>query len=270
LFVLSCFFRENRCTLFPEVLQPPEKSVTAEFLARFRWTPDWADMSVKQITEKRPQPEPSPMRKRMHWGLVGPIIVLVVAAIGAGTIMSRVEQPEYTVTTSDGAIEIRSYGPMIAAEAVVEGERKAAVNEGFRLIAAYIFGANTPNAKIAMTAPVQQQKHTIAMTAPVTQQSTDSAWTVRFIMPKSSTLETLPTPTDARISLKPTPARRFIAISFSGFATNEAIEKRSDELVRYASDHKLSTTGTPVLAFYDPPWTLPFLRRNEVMLELAS
>ena len=71
--------------------------------------------------------------------------------------MSRDEQPDYKVATSDGSIEVRDYGPMIAAEAEVKGERKAAIEEGFRLIAGYIFGANKPNAKIAMTAPVQQQ-----------------------------------------------------------------------------------------------------------------
>lgn len=184
--------------------------------------------------------------------------------------MSRVEQPEYTVTTSDGPIEIRSYSPMIAAEAVVEGERKTAINEGFRLIAAYIFGANQPNAKIAMTAPVQQQKQTIAMTAPVTQQRTGDVWTVRFIMPKSWAMETLPKPTDTRISLKPIPATRFAVITFSGVASSEDIEKRSEELRRYASERKLSTTGQPVLAFYNPPWTLSFFRRNEVMLQLAD
>ena len=83
--------------------------------------------------------------------------------------MSRVEQPEYQIINSNGPIEIRSYGPMIAAEAEVRGERKAAINEGFRLIAGYIFGNNAPHSKIDMTAPVQQQRQqTIAMTAPVT------------------------------------------------------------------------------------------------------
>jgi hypothetical protein len=160
---------------------------------------------------------------------------------------------------------------MIAAEAIVHGERKAAINEGFRLIAAYIFGANKPNAKIEMTAPVQQQKQTISMTAPVTQQqSTGNAWAVRFIMPKSWTMETLPAPSDARVSLKPIPPRRFVAIKFSGIASNEAIEQRTRELQRYAADHKLSTIGDPLLAFYNPPWTLPFFRRNEIMLELSA
>lgn len=227
-------------------------------------------MNLEIDTEKQKAPMASGSRNRPYWGLAGLLIVIVAAAIGAGPLMSGVEQPEYTVTTSDGAVEIRSYGPMIAAEAVVEGERKAAINEGFRLIAAYIFGANKPNLKIDMTAPVQQQKQTVAMTAPVTQQRIGDAWTVRFIMPKSWTLETLPTPTDARVSLKPIPARRVAVIKFTGFASSEAIEKRSDELSRYASEHKLSTSGPPVLAFYNPPWTLPFLRRNEVMLELVG
>jgi hypothetical protein len=184
--------------------------------------------------------------------------------------MSRVEQPDYKVEKQDGAIEIRSYGPMIAAEAVVEGERKAAVNEGFRLIAGYIFGKNEPQAKIAMTAPVEQQKsQKIAMTAPVTQQGQENSWTVRFIMPKSWTMQTLPAPSDPRVKLEPLPARRFLVVTFSGLGRDDAIKSRTDELRQYAAKHNLATTGEPLIAFYNPPWTLPMLRRNEIMLELA-
>jgi hypothetical protein len=218
----------------------------------------------------QPTPGGQPARRRLFYWVAGILVLLVVVSAASGSIMSRVEKPEYKIEVSDGAIEIRYYGPMIAAEAIVEGERKAAINEGFKLIAAYIFGANKPKDKIAMTAPVQQQKRTIAMTAPVTQQGSGNDWSVRFIMPKSWTMETLPPPIDARVTLKPIPARRFVAITFSGVATNEAIEKHTEELRRYASAHKLATTGEPLLAFYNPPWTLPFFRRNEVMLELAS
>lgn len=184
--------------------------------------------------------------------------------------MSRVEQPDYKIEASEGAIEIRSYGAMIAAETVVEGERSAAINEGFRLIAAYIFGANTPNHKIEMTAPVQQQQQTIDMTAPVTQQDTGSAWRVRFIMPRSWTMDTLPAPTDARVSVMPVPAQRFVAITFSGWASEQSIATKTAELRQYASALGLSTVNEPLLAFYNPPWTLPFLRRNEILLELAG
>jgi hypothetical protein len=221
---------------------------------------------------QRVQPARSARSKRRRWiyWIGGGLVLVGLAVAGAGPVMSRVEQPDYKVETSDGAIETRAYGPMIAAEAVVEGERKEAINQGFRLIAAYIFGANQPKAKIEMTAPVEQQKQTIAMTAPVSQQASGASWTVRFIMPHNWTMETLPAPNDARVSLRPIPARRFVALRFSGFTTDAAITRRIDELRRYAADHRLATNGEPVLAFFNPPWTLPFLRRNEVMLELAG
>jgi hypothetical protein len=213
----------------------------------------------------------SKKRRMIYWALAGGIAIVIIAAAAAGPIMSRVEQPDYKVTSSAGTIEIREYGALVAAEAEVRSERKAAIQEGFRLIAAYIFGANKPKAKIAMTAPVQQQgKQTIAMTAPVTQQAGEGAWTVRFIMPKSWTIETLPAPTDERVKLVPVPAKRMVVIRFSGTANDALIAAKTSELRKYAAEHKLAVTGEPLLAFYNPPWTLPFFRRNEVMLELAG
>jgi hypothetical protein len=209
-------------------------------------------------------------RRTIFWALAGLIAVIVIAAVAAGPIMSRVEQPEYKVQVSAGAIEIRTYDAMIAAEAEVAGERQAAITEGFRLIAAYIFGANTPNAKIAMTAPVQQQStQKIAMTAPVTQQGGTNSWTVRFIMPGNWTLATLPAPNDPRVTLKAVPARRMLAIRFSGTASDSLIQARTEEVRAYAVANRLTIVGEPLLAFYNPPWTLPVLRRNEVMFELA-
>jgi hypothetical protein len=208
-------------------------------------------------------------RGRLIWIAGLALCGLALAGIAAGPVMSRVEQPEYKVESSDGPIEVRSYGPMIAAEASVKGERRAAIREGFRLIAAYIFGNNAPREKIAMTAPVQQQKQTIAMTAPVTGQFEDGVWVVRFIMPKSWTMESLPVPSDPRVRLEAIPAHRFLAITFPGFAGDSAIRERTEELKRYALGHNLQVTVEPVLAFYNPPWTLPFFRRNEVMFQLA-
>lgn len=199
-------------------------------------------------------------------------MALVVAACAiTGPLMSRVEEPKYRVERADGPIEIRGYGPMIAAEAGVRGERKAALGEGFRLIAAYIFGANGPNAKVAMTAPVQQQaKRTIAVTAPVSQQAGGETWTVRFIMPTGLTMETLPTPTNPLVHLTPIPAHRMVVIRFSGFVRDGVIQTQLDRLRTYATLHQLRTIGEPLTAFYNPPWTLPFFRRNEIMITLAE
>jgi SOUL heme-binding protein len=214
-----------------------------------------------------------PMRRlsiNRYWIMANLVFAAIIAAVVAGPLMSRVEQPKYQLISSEGPFEVRSYGAMLAAEAEVKGERTAAIQDGFRLIAAYIFGANKPKSQIAMTAPVQQQsRETIAMTAPVTQQLGGEGWTVRFIMPSSSTLATLPEPDDDRVKLRPVSAKRFIVIRFSGTAQDTAVQENTDSLRRFASEHDFKTVGEPLLAFYNPPWTLPFFRRNEIMLELA-
>ena len=116
--------------------------------------------------------------------------------------MSRVAEPKFNIVATEGKIQIRDYPPVIVAEAEVAGQRKRAINEGFRLIAGYIFGGNTPGQKIAMTAPVTQQRgEKIAMTAPVTQQASGDVWKVRFVMPEGYTMKTLPKPKNDRVKL---------------------------------------------------------------------
>jgi hypothetical protein len=211
-----------------------------------------------------------PLSLNRYWIMASLVLAAILAAVVAGPLMSRVEQPKYQLISSDGPFEVRSYGPMLAAETEVEGERTAAIQEGFRLIAAYIFGANSSKSQIAMTAPVQQQgSEKIAMTAPVTQQAGGKGWAVRFIMPSRYTLATLPEPNDSRVKLSPVSAKRFIVIRFSGMAPDTTVQENTNRLRSFASEHNIKTVGEPLLAFYNPPWTLPFFRRNEIMLELA-
>lgn len=216
---------------------------------------------------------PAPARKKRHiivWIFVGLVAGAAIVAVAAGPIMSRVEQPRYDVIERAGAIEIRTYAPVISAATSVHGERKAAIQEGFRRIAAYIFGANKPRAKIAMTSPVMQESNQkIAMTAPVTQQaSTNQGWTVSFIMPAEWTLQMLPEPDDARVKLVAIPMRKMLAITFSGTATDALIDAKTRELRDFANRRGLAITGEPMCAFYNPPWTVPLLRRNEVLFTL--
>lgn len=209
-------------------------------------------------------------RTTLYW-LAAILVLFVLAAAAAGPIMSRVEQPQYSVLLSDALIEVRDYPALIAAEADVQGDRKLAIEAGFRLIAAYIFGANAPSARIAMTAPVEQQaKQKIIVTSPVTQRAGNDTWRVRFIMPKSWTIDTLPRPSDERVKLVPVAARRMVVIRFSGIADDIIIAGKTAELTRYARARRMAVAGEPVLAFYNPPWTLPFFRRNEIMLEVAQ
>lgn len=196
--------------------------------------------------------------------------VLVLAGVLWGPISSDVEQPEYKVFDKEGSIEIRDYPSMIVAQVEVAGERDAAIREGFRQIADYIFGNNVSSRKVAMTAPVTQQaSEKIAMTAPVTQQGNDGNWRVSFIMPASHTLETLPKPNNPAVKLEEVEAKRFAVIRFSGLAGEASLARHTRELEAYLRSKKMEAIASPAYAFYNPPWTLPFLRRNEIMIEIA-
>jgi hypothetical protein len=199
----------------------------------------------------------------------------VQIAEGVGNIVGiRVgtEEPEFTVERTIDGVEIRRYGPRIAAETAIAADEEAARNQRFRLLARYIFGANSGNTKIAMTAPVAQQpSEKIAMTAPVaTQRRPSGEWVIRFFMPSTYTLETLPTPKDDRVQLVPVPSETVAALRFNGSIGPEAVGARTNQLLKTLYRNEIETTGEPLAWFYDPPWTLPCRRRNEVVVGLAE
>jgi DNA gyrase inhibitor GyrI len=205
------------------------------------------------------------------WWLLGVLAVFLLGAALWGPIVSNVEQPKYTIGESSNNIEIRDYAPIIVAETEVSGNRREAINKGFRIIADYIFGNNTAAQKVSMTAPVtQQESEKIAMTAPVTQQGAGENWRVRFIMPSSYTMDTLPTPNNPAVKLKEIPTKRFAVIQFSGMGGEDSLRRHTKELNDFISANNLSPLSPPTYAFYNPPWTLPFLRRNEVLVEVAT
>ncbi|MFN0024248.1 MAG: SOUL family heme-binding protein [Parvularculaceae bacterium] len=179
------------------------------------------------------------------------------------------EEPAFVVSLHEGKFEVRDYPALIVAEVSVAGSRDEASNEGFRLLADYIFGGNTRRQKIAMTAPVVQESstgETIAMTAPVTQSGGSGSWVVRFIMPSAYTLETLPTPNDPRVRLVPISPARYAVVRFSGLAQQADVDRRTTTLRAFMERKSLRAVGPPSLARYDPPWTLWFMRRNEVWI----
>jgi len=196
-------------------------------------------------------------------------LILIVGGLLAGPVMSNVEKPDYKVIQTEQNIEIRQYEPMIIAEVEVDGKREDAIREGFRLIADYIFGNNTVQRDIAMTAPVQQQEsQKIAMTAPVQQQSTGRSWQISFVMPSKYSMETLPEPKNDRVRLKEILTKKFVVIEFSGTNSNENVTKHENQLMNYIEANQIKIIDSPKYAFYNAPWTLPFMRRNEVMIEI--
>lgn len=180
------------------------------------------------------------------------------------------EIPPYEVVKAEGAFELRQYKPHIVAEVTVSGERDEALSAGFRLLAGYIFGKNAPNSNISMTAPVTQSKASekIAMTAPVTQAASDQGWVVQFTMPSEYTLATLPKPLDEKVKLREEKGQKRAVIRFSGRTTPERLVEHEQKLTTALETHKLQAFGAVTHAYYNDPWTFPWNRRNEVMVQV--
>ena len=198
------------------------------------------------------------------------LIGALMGSVLLGAQAMAVEEPEFRSVLQDGNFEIRDYPGLVVAEVTVSGAQKEAANKGFRLLAGYIFGGNTRKQSISMTAPVAQEpiSEKIAMTAPVTQTQSAGEWVVRFTMPKSWTLATLPQPNDRAVHLRATPPGRFAVIRFPGLARPDDVASRTAQLADWVRQRHLRSTGPATLAQYNPPWTPWFMRRNEVMLPI--
>lgn len=189
------------------------------------------------------------------------------------------EEPNYTVLSQMDDFELRRYDKQLVAQTLVSGDQDSASREGFKVLADYIFGNNTAptggSSKISMTAPVTMQPNNkksdsesqkIAMTAPVSTQQDDGKWRVQFTMPSKYTMQTLPKPNNPNITITEVPAQTYGVIKFSGLAGSKKVATKTEELQSWMQTQNLTITGEPELARYNPPWTLPFLRRNEVMI----
>lgn len=187
---------------------------------------------------------------------------------GAGSVIGvrdGTEEPRFEVIDRQGPVEIRRYGARLAAETIVAAASEtAARSEGFQRLAGYIFGRNQASTKIAMTAPVAQATTRIAMTAPVAAAPAgDGAWAIRFFMPAEHSRATLPAPSDARVAIVELPAETIAVLRYAGVPTPDAAAEHRAALLRALGTGPWQAAGDPTDWFYDPPWTVPQLRRNE-------
>jgi len=182
-----------------------------------------------------------------------------------------IDEPSFRVIESAPPVEIREYAPYVVAETRVAGGFRDVGNEGFRRLFAYISGENRGATKVAMTAPVTQQaaSEKIAMTAPVTQQADGDVYRIAFVLPSQYTLESAPVPTNPDVRLVQVPARRMVAVRYSGLWSAENYKEALGQLTAFAQQRGLPLTGEPVYARYDPPFMPWFLRRNEILVEIA-
>lgn len=204
------------------------------------------------------------------------IVIIVVGVLWSvwGFFGSRVEQADYTVTKKMPGYEVRTYPAHLVAQTTVEGSYDQALNEGFRIVAGYIFGGNTKKEKIAMTAPVAIQSaekdvsQKIAMTAPVLASIEGTSHVISFGMPRGYTLETLPVPQDKRVKIVMVPEKMYAALRFSGWRSNARTQRMQEKLLAFLKHNSVTAVGAPVYAGYNAPWTPPWMTRNEVLVEI--
>lgn len=200
------------------------------------------------------------------------IIGLAMLLLTGGHKAMAVEEAPYTVVKSDGSFELRQYEPQILAEVLVAGELEEVGSKAFRPLFNYISGENRTRSKIAMTAPVSQETRgeKIAMTAPVSQERSQGKWAVSFMMPASYTMETIPLPDNPEIQLRQVPARKVAAVRYSGGWSEKKYQLHLSKLEGWLHENRLTVRGGPVWARYNPPFTLWFLRRNEILIPVAE
>lgn len=182
-------------------------------------------------------------------------------------------EPEFKLTFKDNNYEIREYEPKILAQVTVKGNFNNASSKGFKVLADYIFGNNISidgNSKIDMTAPViaETASKKIEMTAPVIAEGRDSEWLISFVMPKEYSLKTLPKPNNKNITITSLPKEKYAVIVFSGLVRESNYNEQIKLLKNFIISKNLKIIDQVQIARYNPPWTLPFFRRNELMIRI--
>lgn len=182
------------------------------------------------------------------------------------------ENPKYTVLFKEGRKEIREYAPYLVATTTVSGSYEVSKKIAFRKLAGFIFGNNSKKDNISMTAPVTHgESEKISMTAPVTHKKSSGRWIMTFMMPSKYTLETLPVPNDQSIRIEKVDKKYYGVIQYSGY---DSVKKNNMEASKLAvwleKNSDFSITSSPIFAGYNPPWTISFLRKNEIMFELKK
>jgi hypothetical protein len=195
-------------------------------------------------------------------------IALSLFLIGAPLAMA-IEEPSYRVTEKAEPFEIREYSPLIVAQVEVPGDLSEASSAGFRLIANYIFGNNIAVRDGGLTT-AEPAPEKIAMTVPVIAEGKgdQKTWLIQFVMPKQYTMDTLPKPNNPQVKLVPIGPQKLAVIRFTGFVGDDKVQEKTAELMAWIKSRNALPLGNPRLARYNPPWSIPWMRRNEILIPI--
>ena len=188
------------------------------------------------------------------------------------TVMAT-EEPEFKLISEEGEFQIREYDPKIIAQVEVEGDFDEASSMGFKLLADYIFGNNLlegESQKISMTTPVEMSPmaENLLITSPVMDDQVNDKWLINFVMPQEYSLDTLPKPNNPQVKIIEVPKEKYAVIVFSGLVRESSYTEKVELLHNYLEENGLKQQSAVKVARYNPPWTLPFFRRNELMVRI--
>ena len=211
----------------------------------------------------------------MYYYIFGAVIVgIIIWTVGSYVIIWTIEEPAYTVREQKEGYEIRDYAPYIKAEAEVSGTYQEATEQGFRIIADYIFGNNQKRESISMTTPVLESptenvSENIAMTIPVLESTDGTATrTIAFVLPSKYTLDTLPTPNNPAVKLTVVPARTVAVLRYTWYPTEKRTDAKKAQLIAYLKRDQKIVTGAIETARYNPPLSMPLTLRNEIIIPI--
>ena len=183
------------------------------------------------------------------------------------------EEPDFKLILEEGDFQIREYDPKIIAQVEVIGDFDEASSKGFKLLADYIFGNNLlkgESQKISMTTPVEMTPlaENLLITSSVMDEQVNNKWLINFVMPHEYTLNTLPKPNNSQVLITEVPSEKYAVIVFSGLVKDPSYSDKAELLSNYLKENSFKQQGAIKIARYNPPWTLPFFRRNELMVRI--
>ncbi|KDP37298.1 hypothetical protein JCGZ_06752 [Jatropha curcas] len=192
------------------------------------------------------------------------------------------ETVEYKVLSRRDQYEIREVEPYFIAETTMPGTSGFDFNgasQSFNVLAEYLFGKNTTKEKMEMTTPVftrksQSDGERMEMTTPVIAKKVEDQdkWQMSFVMPSKYGAD-LPFPKDPKVKIKEVPRKIVAVVAFSGFVTDEDVKRRELKLrnaLKNDMQFRVKEGASVEVAQYNPPFTLPFTRRNEIALEVEK
>lgn len=198
---------------------------------------------------------------------------------GVFGVRSMYDAPNYKVTEKiNEDLEIRTYEKRLVAEVTVDNQSgRDGENAAFRILFDYITGENESAEKVEMTVPVRTSEESknnsekIAMTVPVeTETSDESQTSMRFFFPEEYTLENAPTPTDDRVKVYEVGEENIAVYDISGWKGEESREEAKRLLLEELAATNWQPQGKPSLLYYDPPFTIPYFKRTEAIVDVSK